>query len=131
MRTGHGGRCRRLPQFGIVANLFPFLPAVALAVDVDRIPDPEDERRQGWRSSDRERKRQCQKQALQFGSALEMKRRASYDARLNYHRLGVNSLFQKLYIQPTETACNVSPVKQAPAASLQSVVTPWPLAPRS
>src|SRR6266446_9949102 len=68
-----------------------------------------------------------------FNSDLlfEMKRRAFFDARLNYHRLGESSLFQKLYIQPTDTACSVSPVKQAPAASLQSVVMPWPLAPRS
>ena len=68
-----------------------------------------------------------------FNSDLlfEMKRRAMKDARLNYHRLGESSLFQKLYIQPTDTACSVSPVKQAGAASLQSVVMPWPLAPRS
>src|SRR5437667_8582212 len=59
--------------------------------------------------------------------------RTSFDARLNYHRLGEGSLFQKLYIQPTDTACSVVPVKQVPGAppSLQSVVMPWPLAPRS
>src|SRR6266513_4847842 len=67
---------------------------------------------------------------------FEMKRRALKDARLNYHRLGESSLFQKLYIQPTDTACSVSPVKHvagvtAPPPSLQSVVMPWPLAPRS
>src|SRR6266705_6117260 len=68
-----------------------------------------------------------------FNSDLlfEMKRRASKDAHLNYHGLREGSLFQKLYIQPNDTACSVSPVKQVPTASLQSVVMPWPLEPRS
>src|SRR6266513_457290 len=76
-----------------------------------------------------------------FNSDLlfEMIRRASKDARLNYHRLRESSQFQKLYIQPTDTACRVVPVKQAdglpvigsPLASIQSVEIPWPLAPRS
>src|SRR6266568_1262725 len=39
------GRLRLLRGFGVVADFFPLLPAVALAVDIDRIADPEDERR--------------------------------------------------------------------------------------
>ena len=120
-----------LQGLGIVADPLPFLPAVLLSVDIDRIPDPEDKRRQGRRSKEREGDRQCDEQALQFGSAFEIKKRTSFDARLNYHRLRESSLFQKLYIQPNDTACSVSPVKQVPKASLQSVVTPWPLDPRS
>ncbi len=38
---------------------------------------------------------------------------------------------QKSYVAPTENACTFPPKKQLPAASWQSVVMPWPEAPRS
>jgi hypothetical protein len=40
-------------------------------------------------------------------------------------------VIQKSYVAPTENACTLPPKKQLPAASWQSVVMPWPLAPRS
>src|SRR5258708_8575612 len=85
-----GRRCGRLrlPRFGIVTDFLPFLPAVALAVHIDRVPDPEDERRQRRRSNDREGERQCKDQTLQFGLASDMKKRASFDARITYHETG-------------------------------------------
>ena len=38
---------------------------------------------------------------------------------------------QKSYVAPTEIACTLPPKKQFPLASWQSVVIPWPLAPKS
>src|SRR5258706_125913 len=67
-RPGDERRCGRwlFQQLGIVTDLFPILPGVLFAVDIHRVPDPEDERGQRRRSGGSKGERQCEEPALQF-----------------------------------------------------------------